>query len=156
MPEHVAMGTHPDILALHARYESASETVAGQVVGGTTFLAGVYLAISPWVVGFNDQSPLLVNNLLVGVAVALLGLGLTASFDRFHRLAWTVPVLGIWAIVSPWAVRAGGLARADNIWNNVITGAVILAAGLAIAALAMRRNEIGWDEGSRSEAARRP
>jgi hypothetical protein len=131
MSEQLSMGTHPDIMTLHARYETASETAAGQIVGGTTFLAGLYLAISPWVVGFDGQLPLLFNNLIVGVAAGLLGLGLTAAFDRTHRLAWTVPILGIWTIISPWVVRNGDLRTTDTEWNNVVTGAVLLVVGIA-------------------------
>ena len=136
MSEQLSMGTHPDIMTLRARYETASETVAGQFLGGTTFLAGVYLAISPWVVGFDNQLPMLFNNLIVGVAAAILGLGVSAAFDRTHRLAWTVPIVGIWAIVSPWVVRNGDLATSDNQWNNVVTGVVLLLVGLMTAFMA--------------------
>jgi hypothetical protein len=139
MTEQLSMGTHPDIVTLRARYETASETAAGQIVGGSIFLAGLYLAISPWVVGFDGQPPMLFNNLIVGAAAALLGLGLSAAFDRTHRLAWTVPVLAIWAIISPWVVRTGDLRTTDNEWNNVVTGAVLLLVGLATFAMALGR-----------------
>ncbi|MGB8649806.1 MAG: SPW repeat protein [Mycobacteriales bacterium] len=145
MTEPLSMRTHPDILALHDSYESASETVGGQVVGGTTFLAGLYLAASPWIVGFEDQTPLLFTNLIVGTAVALLGLGLTAAFDRTHRLAWTVPALGIWTVVAPWVIQTGDLARTDNEWNNVLTGAVLVIAGAATLAIVLARREL-WPE----------
>ena len=140
MTEQLSMGTHPDIVTLHARYESASETAAGQFVGGTIFLAGMYLTISSWVVGFEGQLPLLFNNLIVGVGVALLGLGLTAAFDRTHRLAWTVPVLAIWCIISPWVIQSGDLRTNDIGWNNVVTGLVLLVVGLASFAMAMGRD----------------
>ena len=137
MTEQLSMGTHPDIVSLHARYESASETAAGQFVGGTIFLTGMYLTISAWVVGFEGQGPLLFNNLFIGVGAALLGLGLTAAFDRTHRLAWTVPVLAIWTIVAPWVMQSGDLRTNDIEWNNVVTGAVLLLFGIASFAMAM-------------------
>jgi hypothetical protein len=140
MSEQLSMGTHPDIVTLRARYETASETAAGQIVGGTTFLAGLYLAISPWVVGFDGRLPLLFNNLIVGAAVVLLGLGLTAAFDRAHRLAWTVPVVAVWTIVSPWVVRSGDLRTMDNEWNNVLTGALLLLLGIATFMMAIGRS----------------
>lgn len=137
MSEQLSMGTHPDIMALRARYETASESIAGQFVGGTTFLAGLYLAISPWVVGFDNLRPMLFNNLIVGVAAALLGMGVSAAFDRTHRLAWTLPIVGIWAIVSPWVVRSGDLSTTDNEWNNVVTGAVLVLVGAVSAMMAL-------------------
>lgn len=139
MSEQMSIGTHPDLVSLRARYESASETIGGMVIGGTTFLAGLFLAASPWVVGFSDQDPMLFNDLIVGVAVAILGLGLTSAFDRVHRLAWTVPVLGLWTIVSPWVVQTGDFARSDNEWTNVVTGAVLLLTGLALTAMTFSR-----------------
>ncbi|MCW2598919.1 MAG: repeat protein [Frankiales bacterium] len=156
MTEQLSMGTHPDIVTLHARYETASETAAGQLVGGTTFLAGLYLAISPWVVGFDGQQPVLFNNLIIGSAAALLGLGLTAAFDRLHRLAWTVPVLGVWTIVSPWVIQTGDLRTTDNEWNNVVTGAVLLLVGIGSLAMAMGRsaNPMMGDSARRRAAGR--
>lgn len=152
MTQQLNIGTHPDIMSLHARYESASETAAGQIVGGTTFLAGLYLAISPFVVGFDGQAPILWNNVIIGVATALLGLGLGAAFDRTHRLAWTMPILGLWMIVSPWVIRAGDLSRTDNQWNNVVTGAVMLLVGLAAFVMARGRSlkTLGRQETARS------
>lgn len=143
MSEQLSMGTHPDIMTLHARYETASETATGQLVGGTTLLAGVYLAISPWVVGFEGQLPVLFNNLIIGIAAGVLGLGLSAAFDRTHRLAWTVPVLAVWTIVSPWVIQSGDLRTNDNEWNNVVTGAVLLLAGAGSAYLAMGQGSAG-------------
>jgi hypothetical protein len=137
MTEQLSMGTHPDIVALRARYETASESIAGQFVGGTTFLAGLYLAISPWVVGFDNLRPMLFNNLIVGVAAALLGMGVSAAFDRTHRLAWTLPLVGAWAIISPWVVRTGDLRTTDNEWNNVVTGAVLVLVGAVSAMMAL-------------------
>lgn len=146
MSEQLSMHTHPDIVSLHARYESASETAMGQVIGGTTFLAGLFLAAAPWIVGFADQGAMLATDLIVGTAVALLGLGLTSLFDRVHRLAWTVPVLGIWTIVAPYVVQNGDLARTDNEWTNVVTGAVVFLTGCVLMAMALGRRTTGLFE----------
>ncbi|MEU8876871.1 SPW repeat protein [Streptomyces javensis] len=44
---------HPDLMELSARYERAATTPQARAVEGLTLLAGLYLAISPWVVGFS-------------------------------------------------------------------------------------------------------
>jgi hypothetical protein len=106
MTERMGIEEHPDIAALRMRYERAAETVAGQVVGGLTFLAGLFVAASPWIVGFSQFTTLTVNNLIVGIAVTVFALGLTSAFGRTHGLAWTAPLVGVWLIISPWVVGA--------------------------------------------------
>ena len=45
---------HPDIAALRMRYDEAAETPTAQVTDGIGVLAGLYLAISPWIIGFDN------------------------------------------------------------------------------------------------------
>lgn len=124
-----AMEQHPDILAMRMRYERVAESPVTQVMQGLTVLAGVYLAISPWVVGFNNVSTITVNNLLTGITVAVLALGLASAFSRTHGLAWVTPLIGIWTIITPWVV-SGNVDTTGVIVNNVITGAVLVLLGL--------------------------
>ncbi|MER6048721.1 SPW repeat protein [Streptomyces sp. NPDC001793] len=77
------------------------------------------------------------NNLIIGLVLAAIGLGLTRAPIRMYRLSWTCAVIGVWLIVSPWVVTAGHSAGAGLIWNNVVVGAVTLALGLAATRLAM-------------------
>lgn len=136
----MAIEEHPDIVEMRARYDFASLSRSAQVVDGLTLLAGVFLAISAWVVGFTavGSFDLRVSNLLCGIAVALLAMGFAAAFGRTHGLAWVTVALGVWAIVSPWAIL-GSVAGAKEIIVNVITGGVIVVLGLATMALAQRR-----------------
>jgi hypothetical protein len=90
---------HPDIVELRARYERTAETPQARILEGLTFLAGVYLAISPWVITFNDRAPITVNDLIIGVALAVLALGFTSAYSRTHNLAWVTPLLG--EVISP-------------------------------------------------------
>ncbi|MFC4010096.1 SPW repeat protein [Nonomuraea purpurea] len=125
---------HPDIAALRARYDWAVQQPSGQSVSGLAFLSGLYLAISPWVAGLFGRTNLTVNNLVTGIAVALLAAGIASANGRIHGLAWVLPIIGVWTIIAPWVLspHTGGLSA---IVNNVITGAVILVTGLACAAL---------------------
>jgi hypothetical protein len=52
------------------------------------------------------------------------------ALDRTHGMAWTLPVLGVWLIVSPWIVE-GSRPDAGMIWSNVVAGAVLTCLGLA-------------------------
>jgi hypothetical protein len=127
---------HPDLLALRERYERAAETAPAHAVDGLTFLSGLYLAISPWVAGFNGLPTLTINNVLTGIAVAMLAVGLASAFGRTHGVAWVVPIIGVWTIITPWVV-SGDTATTSTIWNNVVTGAAIVIFGLGATMIAM-------------------
>jgi hypothetical protein len=141
------METHPDIVAMRMPYERAAESRIAQATEGLALLAGVYLVISPWVVGFTQLQTITVNNLVTGIAVALLALGFASAFGRTHGLTWVLPLIGIWTIISPWVV-SGEVNITSVVVNNVILGAVILLLGLAATAFGMRR------EGARRAARR--
>ncbi|MFL6052215.1 MAG: SPW repeat protein [Actinoallomurus sp.] len=131
------MAEHPDIAELRARYDRVAETTSAHMLDGLTFLSGLYLAISPWVVGFNARtSTLTVNNLLTGIAVTLLAVGFASAYGRTHGVAWVVPLIGVWTIIAPWVVR-GSLATTGTIINNVVTGALIFLFGMGAAGMAM-------------------
>jgi SPW repeat-containing protein len=127
---------HPDIMELRAKYERAASSTTAQAVDGLTLLAGLFLAISPWVVGFNGLSRLAVSNLVTGIALAALAIGFASAYGRTHGLSWIAPIIGVWTIVSPWVARS---STTSSIWTNVVTGIVILLLGLCAVAVGMRR-----------------
>lgn len=129
---------HPDVALMRRRYDQIAETPVAQSSDGLAFLAGLYLAMSPWVVGFTDHSALMMSNLFTGVAIALLAAGFAANYGRFHGVAWVAPVLGIWAIVSPWAVD-GPTPGTSAIVSNIITGGVVVLCAAAMMSGSMRR-----------------
>lgn len=120
---------HPDILAMRMRYEATAESTVAQFVEGLGLLTGVYLAASPWIVGFNTSPTITVNNLITGIVVAALATGFASAFSRTHGLVWVAPLIGVWTVVSPWAV-SGGVSTAAVIINNVIVGGICIVLGL--------------------------
>ncbi|MBO0851285.1 MAG: SPW repeat protein [Pseudonocardia sp.] len=131
------MAEHPDVvevkrahdLELRQRYEHAAEARMGQAADGIILIGGLYIALSPWIMGFGD--PLRMNNLIVGLAIAVLGFGFASAYGSTHRLAWVCPVLGAWTIVSFFVIN-GGAPTMGALLSNVIAGAVVLVCGLAI------------------------
>jgi hypothetical protein len=129
------MATHPDILAMRERHEMAersTSTPRAQAIDTLALLTGLYLAASPWITGFNGFSTLTVNNLIVGIAYALImSGGFGRAYDRVHSMAWAACALSVWTIIAPWVV-SGDVATTKTITNNIIVGVI----GLLVALMA--------------------
>jgi hypothetical protein len=89
-------------------------------------LLGVWLFISPWVLGYASNSALAINLYAFGALIAVL-----AAFDLYKTYAWAVVVnllAGLWVAVSPWV---GALAdRGAMMINSVAVGAAIVILAL--------------------------
>lgn len=127
---------HPDLAELRAHYDQVSETPTARITEDALVLAGIYLAVSPWVLAFPPaEFNLTVNNLICGIAVAALGASFAIAYGRTHGLTWVPVVIGIWALIAPWVVLRG-TANGGTIANNVITGAITIVLGLMAMRLA--------------------
>src|SRR5262249_46702280 len=85
--------------------------------GGSGFnvVLGMWIIISPFVLGFARFPTARWNDIAVGIAVALL------AMSSGHRLNI---ILGAWLILSPFAL---GFARVQTLlWNNIILGALVM------------------------------
>lgn len=99
---------------------------------------GLWMIISPWVLGYQTQAAAQSNAIIVGVPIAIL-----AAIEFVNVAAWEEWLnflLGIWLVISPWAVGFSGVAAATS--NAVIIGVVV--AVLAIWALGTDRDIGGW------------
>ncbi|MGR3933272.1 SPW repeat protein [Streptomyces sp. BRA346] len=129
---------HPDVSEMRERFARMMEARDVVFLDGPVLLAGLYFAISPWVVHFSSTSPdLMVNNVILGLAIALLGIGLTSAPRRMYSLCWAMSAIGVWMIISPWVVARG--PDAGMIWNNVLIGALTCLFGLIAAGVVMRK-----------------
>lgn len=128
------MEHHPDIIEMRNRSELAASAPRAQMVEALAVGAGLFLAISPWVVGFNASfSRLAVCNLVLGLAYTLLMAGFGSAYERTHARAWAGTLIGLFTIIAPWVLNGGAHVRA-TILTNVITGGVMTC--LALAAVA--------------------
>ncbi|MEZ0093276.1 SPW repeat protein [Streptacidiphilus sp. EB129] len=126
------IAAHPDVAEMRARYARMESRRGVVAIDGLVLLAGLYAAISPWVVHFGPTNPnLQANNLILGIAVAVIGLCLTLAPERMYRLSGVVAPIGVWLIISPWVVTVGHHPTAGMIWNNVLVGGLCCALGLA-------------------------
>ncbi|WP_030206860.1 SPW repeat protein [Streptomyces sp. NRRL S-87] len=127
---------HPDLAEMRARFERATTTPRAQFTETLALLTGLYLAASPWIVGFNDLTTLAVTNLITGVAYCAIMGGFGSAYERTHAMAWAGIAIGAWTILAPWVV-AGNVDTTRSVVSNVICGAVALLLGCAMAAAAM-------------------
>jgi hypothetical protein len=127
---------HPDLIEMRERYERAGSSAAAQGIDGLSLLAGLWLAISPWVVGFNGLSRISVSNLITGLALAALAMAFAVAFGRTYGLSWIAAIIGIWTIIVPWIT---GSATTSTIWTNVVTGVIIFLLGMGAVAVSARK-----------------
>lgn len=129
---------HPDVPEMQERFERLLHVREDSALDSAVLLTGLYAAISPWVVHFSTSNPdLRTNNLIVGLMIAVYGLGLTLAPERMTRLGWACAAMGVWMIISPWVVTIGHSPTHGMIWNNVVIGAVALILGAGSSAIRM-------------------
>lgn len=113
---HSSIDQHPDLLALRASFDRAAESTIAHFTFGLALLAGLYVAASPWIVGFSATRGLPTCDLIVGIAVAYLAYGFASALDRTHGMTWTLPVLGVWGHFLAVGATRG---RGDG-WHDVV------------------------------------
>lgn len=131
---HLDFTEHPDAVEIRERHDKVLAGPQSVMVDGLLMLAGLYLAISPWVVASfpvagagGGLSRLAIINLIAGIAVAGVGLAFVVAPERGHRLSWTLVAVGVWMLITPWVI---GPSTAAVIWNNEWTGGIITLCGL--------------------------
>ncbi|MUL40533.1 hypothetical protein FZ103_04950 [Streptomonospora sp. PA3] len=129
---------HPDIVALRARSEAALANPAVQAAEALGLLTGLYIAVSPWVVGFTANGPLMISNLIAGLGFTFLLVGFGSAFERTHGMSWAAVGIGVWTIIAPWLV-AGPTAAVAPIISNVVAGGVAVLLALTIAGMGMAK-----------------
>lgn len=129
-------------MALRARYERVAESMSAHFTFGLALLTGLYVAASPWIVGFSATRSLATSDLIAGIAVAFLAYGFATTLDRAHGMTWTLPVLGAWVIVSTWILPDVTLTT-GMAWSNVVAGALLTFLGLNATYFGMRTRATG-------------
>lgn len=96
-----------------------------------TLIAGLWFAISPWMLGHGDAARIvLYNAVLVGGAIVLFSAGALTKPQTWEEVVDFV--IGIWAIASPWVLRFNGMR--DLTVNAVVVGLIVAALALWTAA----------------------
>ncbi len=89
---------------------------------------GVWLILSPWLLGFSGTPTAMWNAVLVGVVAGLMALMHLRGGPMWEE--WVSVVLGVWLILSPWILGFSGMGNA--MWNAVIVGLLVGALALSV------------------------
>lgn len=90
-----------------------------------TFLLGIWLFFSPWLLGFTGEQTAAMNAYIVGAAIAVIAAGALYAFHRWEE--WLNALLAVWLIISPFVL--GYSMVSTPLYNAVIVGLLVL--GLA-------------------------
>ena len=106
--------------------QTLTEKLPTQWQDATNIVLGVWLALSPWFLGYAGQATPAWNAHVIGVIIAVAALAALFAFQQWEE--WVNAALGTWLIASPYLLGFAGLSSA--LWNQVVVG--FLVAALAI------------------------
>lgn len=110
-----------------------------QLASGLNAMLGAWLVISPWMLGFTPGQAATGNSIVIGVAIALLGVARAYGAYRTTWLSWLNVLLGGWLVLAPWVLMYGHDAAAPNSAVVGIT-VLVLAAWSAMAEPTARKS----------------
>lgn len=85
-------------------------------------LLGLWVAVSPWVLGASNSAAIW-NFLIVGLVLIALAASEISAFQRWKE--WAIAALGAWLLLSPRILEF--VKEQALTWNAAITGLVIVA-----------------------------
>lgn len=88
-------------------------------------LLGVWLVLSPWVLGFSAESMAVGATFLLGLALLAAAMG--AIFLPRAWEEWTEVAIGVLTLIAPWLF---GIASQGARFSMVLTGIVVVALAL--------------------------
>jgi len=91
----------------------------------SSWILGIWLVLSPWILRFDTESRALENAVLVGAVILVAEVVELSVFRDWEE--WINVVAGAWLALSPWVL---GVASAAARWNFVVVGVLVVALAL--------------------------
>jgi hypothetical protein len=95
---------------------------------GLNVLAGIWLIIAPFVLGYGGGDPYW-NDIVFGAITGLIALARVAGAYRASWLSWLNALIGVWIFVSAFWLDATNAAKT----NDIILGAIVFVLAIASA-----------------------
>ncbi len=99
------------------------ERIARQWQDAVNALLGLWLVVSPWLLGYAGETAAAWNAWIPGVIVAVAAIAALTAFHEWEE--WVNALLGLWLVISPWLLGYAAVTAA--VWNHVVVGLVTLA-----------------------------
>ena len=96
------------------------------VLSGLNVLAGIWLIIAPWVLGYSTSDPRW-NDVVFGFVIGVLALIRATGGVREDWVSAINALIGIWLIVAAFTIDQTTTAM----WNDVILGIVVFVLAIA-------------------------
>ena len=91
----------------------------------TTWLLGIWLCLSPWILLFETETPAMRNAVLLGILIIFVEVIELSVFRGWEE--WINVALGAWLIASSWVL---GIATPSARINFVVVGVLVVALAL--------------------------
>jgi SPW repeat len=99
-----------------------------RTASGLNVLAGIWLIIAPFVLGYGGGDPHW-NDILFGAITGLIALARVAGALRASWLSWVNAAIGVWIFVSAFWLDATSTAKT----NDIVLGAIVFVLAIASA-----------------------
>jgi len=103
------------------------------------FALGVWLVVAPFALLYRGIQAALWDDVAVGLLIASYSFWRALEIEELTVANWIVGALGLWALVSPFALHFSRTTIA--MWNNVIVGAVVTIVAIGLAANPWRHQQ---------------
>lgn len=114
---------------------NSDRAITTKWLGGISALVGVWLIISPFVLGISSAVGMW-STIVVGAIALILGVYQAAAPEQPWP-SWVNLLAGIWLIVFPYVLGPPEVAAYNNaVWSGIILGLLALGDALASASLA--------------------
>jgi hypothetical protein len=122
---------------------------ASETPGALVFLAAIWLLVSSFPLYYRNTGryDAFWNDLVIGLAVAVVFLVRVVRPADTRSLAWVTATMGGWLMVAPYVLGYGATDSASlAVWNDLAVGLVVLV--LSLAGLAMTASSAQKPTGS--------
>lgn len=106
---------------------------------GLNVLAGLWLIIAPFVLGYGNGDPYW-NDIVSGAIVAVFAFARVAGAHRASWLSYLNMLIGAWIFASAFWLDSTGRAA----WNDVILGVIVFVLALATASASDEAKRAAW------------
>lgn len=119
----------------------SSNDGATKTAGGLNIVAGIWLIIAGFVLGYSNQLTPLWNDIILGIIVLVVAWIRLGNIGAVPGIAWVNLLAGIWLFCSPWIL--GFANQPTPLWNNIILGILVVVLAAWGLSTSHRRSAMG-------------